>query len=61
MSQELGKVDFKKSDKSWTHYSAFTDRHDEVGRCAEENAQTPNCVPGSCELCNHCSCNPQRE
>ena len=44
----------------WIPLSGFTDRQDEVGRCAEINGGTDRCYSGRCELCNHCSLNPKR-
>jgi hypothetical protein len=38
-------------------FSQYTVRQSEVGECAEKNAGTSNCIPGQCELCEHCSCN----
>jgi hypothetical protein len=44
-----------KDKRYWTQHSGFTDRQDAVGRCAEENGGTLNCVPGKCAMCSGCS------
>jgi hypothetical protein len=47
----------KKDENYWILYSPFTVRQNEVGRCAEKNGGTLNCVSGKCDLCAYCSCN----